>query len=187
MVDFHYPPAPRAQFIHRTHPLVSLLADHLIEGALQGSSTLAARCAATETADVSTVTTLFLLRLRHQLTSTRRGATRTLIAEETVPIALEGRASPRWLTDEAQLRRLLEVAPSGNLSPVVISQQVTQALDLLRASQARLETLAHERAEALLKDHRRVRDAAADLGSYSIKASLPVDVIGVYVLLPAAL
>lgn len=187
VVDFHYPPASRAQFIHRTHPLVSLLADHLIEGVLQGSSTLAARCAVTETADVSTVTTLFLLRLRHQLTSTRRGATRTLIAEETVPIALEGRANPRWLTDETQLRRLLEVSPSGNLSAGVISQQVTQALDLLRASKARLETLAHERVEALLKDHRRVRDAADDLGSYSIKASLPVDVIGVYVLLPAAL
>ena len=42
----------------------------------------AARCAATVTADVSVVTTVFLLRLRHQLSSQKRGVTRTLMAEE---------------------------------------------------------------------------------------------------------
>jgi hypothetical protein len=46
LIDFRYPPSPRAQFIHRTHPLVAILADHLLEGALQGGPALAARCAA---------------------------------------------------------------------------------------------------------------------------------------------
>jgi hypothetical protein len=47
--------------------------------------------------------------------------------------------------------------------------------------------LAHERAQALLADHRRVREAARDVGQYSVSPCLPVDVIGVYVLLPDAL
>jgi len=34
---------------------------------------------------------------------------------------------------------------------------------------------------------RRVREAARDIGQYAVRASLPVDVIGVYVLLPDAL
>src|SRR5690606_2766853 len=41
-IDFHYPPAQGALFIHRTHPLVSILADSLLEGALQDETPLAA-------------------------------------------------------------------------------------------------------------------------------------------------
>ena len=51
----------------------------------------------------------------------------------------------------------------------------------------RLEALAHERAQTLLADHRRVRNASLDVGQYSVSPCLPVDVIGVYVLLPDAL
>jgi len=186
LVDFHYPPAARAHFIHRTHPLVALLADHLLEGALQDASPLAARCAATVTADVTVVTTLFLLRLRHQLSSQKRNTTRTLMAEETVALACEGRSDPRWL-DDTKLLRLLEVKPSGNLPPDTATREINHALALLRSSTKRIETLATQRADALLQDHRRVREAAADLGRYTVTPSLPVDVIGVYVLLPDSL
>ena len=40
------------------------------------------------------------------------------------------------------------------------------------------------RAETLLEDHRRVRDAAKARGAYEIRALTPVDVIGAWVLLP---
>jgi len=183
LIDFHYPPDPRAHFIHRTHPLVAILADHLLEGALQDESPIAARCAATVTADVLVVTTLFLLRLRHQLSTQKKNVTRHLMAEETVAIALEGRADPRWL-DDANLTRLLEVKPSGNLGPEAAIREINHALTLLRASKGRLENLARQRADTLLQDHRRVREAAGDQGRYSVTPSLPVDVIGVYVLLP---
>jgi len=183
LIDFHYPPDPRAHFIHRTHPLVSILADHLLEGALQDVSPLAARCAATVTADVSVVTTLFLLRLRHQLSAQKRNVARHLMAEETVAIALEGRTDPRWIED-AKLNRLLEVKPSANLGSETATREINHALNLLRASKGRLEKLAHQRADSLLQDHRRVREAAGDQGRYSVTPSLPIDVIGVYVLLP---
>lgn len=187
LIDFHYPPDGRGRFIHRTHPLVALLADHLLEGSLQDDSPAAARCAATVTADVKVATTLFLLRLRHQLTSQRRGVTRTLMAEETVAIALEGRSNPKWLDDSTQLLQLLEVTPSGNLAPEAATREIQHALTLLKSNRERLESLAKQRAEALLQDHRRVREAAKDQGSYTVTPSLPVDVIGTYVLLPDAL
>ena len=47
-----------------------------------------------------------------------------------------------------------------------------------------LATFAERRAQALLADHRRVREAADARGSYSVKSLLPVDVIGLFVLLP---
>lgn len=81
---------------------------------------------------------------------------------------------------------LLECQPTGNLPREAIHREVVQALDFLQAHPKRLEALAHERAQARLADHRRVREAARDVSQYSVNPCLPVDVIGVYVLLPDA-
>jgi len=185
-IDFHYPPADGTRFIHRSHPLVGLLADYLLEGALSGEAPLAARAAATVTADVDTVATLYLLRLRHHLELTRRGQTRQLMAEEAVIIGVRGRTHPQWLTEE-EAAPLLDARPSANLDPGAAAYELRQALEFLDAQRAVLERLATDRAQALLADHRRVRDAARDIGQYAVRASLPVDVVGVYVLLPEAL
>ena len=63
-------------------------------------------------------------------------------------------------------------------------REVLQALEQLAAMQSDLDAFAERRAQALLADHRRVREAAAARGSYAVKALLPPDVIGLFVLLP---
>jgi superfamily II DNA or RNA helicase len=183
VVDTLYPPLPGARFLHRTDPLVTLLADHLLEGALAGTHNLAARSAAVVTRSVDKVTTLFLLRLRHCLGVTRRRQSRNLLAEEAVAVAVEGRANPIWLSDEASAR-LLDVVATSNLGADEAARQVREALEFLAGHGKHLEELARARAEALLSDHRRVREASRDVGDYSVIPSLPVDVMGVYVLLP---
>jgi hypothetical protein len=155
----------------------------LLEGALSTEAPLAARAAVTVTADVESVTTLYLLRLRHHLELTRRNESRQLMAEEAVTIGVRGRAQPQWLAeDEAAL--LLDARPSANLDATASARELKLALDFLHSQQAVLERLATERANALLADHRRVREAARDIGQYTVRPSLPVDVLGVYVLLP---
>ena len=178
---------PGARHVQRTHPLVSLLADTLLEDSLSGAEhPLAARCAATVTNAVSIVTSIFVLRLRHQLTSRRREVTRTLMAEECVTLAVAGRANPQWLTD-ADLAPLLAAEPAANLTEAAATQHIQTTLDFLQSQTPYLENLARQRADALLADHRRVRQAARDIGSYEVTPCLPVDVLGVYVLLPATL
>ncbi len=172
--------------LHRSHPVVTLLAEHLLEDALSGDKPLAARCAATVTEAVDVVTTLYLLRLRHQLGYVRRRQPYQLMAEETVTLAVRGRTQPEWILDE-QADNLLKCEPSGNLPADVMQREVKQAMDFIRSQSERIEALARQRADALLADHRRVREAARDVGQYSISPCLPVDVIGVYVLLPDAL
>lgn len=172
--------------LHRSHPVVTLLAEHLLEEALLGEKPLAARCAATVTEAVDVVTTLYLLRLRHQLSYVRRRQPYQLMAEETVTLAVRGRTQPEWLLDE-QTDNLLKCQPSGNLPAEVMQREVRQALDFIQSQSNRVEALAQQRAEALLADHRRVREAARDVGQYSVTPCLPVDIIGVYVLLPDAL
>lgn len=186
-LDFHYPPLAGTRFIHRTHPLVSLLADTLLEDALAGSQhAFASRSAATVTGSVEVATSLYVLRLRHQLTTRKRDEERTLMAEECVTLAVEGRGDPRWLED-AEVSALLAAEPAGNLSSQAASREIAAALAFLDGQQEFLDTLAHNRAAALLEDHRRVREAARDLGSYEVTPCLPVDVLGVFVLLPADL
>ena len=180
-------PVPEASHIQRTHPVVSLLADTLLEDSLSGSKApMAARSAATVTDAVEVVTSLFILRLRHQLTSRRRGVARTLMAEECVTLAVAGRSSPRWL-EESEIAPLMDASPSGNLDEATAAEHIRTTLDFLKSQTAFLEDFARRRAAELLEDHRRVREAAKDIGSYEVEPCLPVDVLGVYVLLPSGL
>lgn len=185
-IDFHYPAAAGVRFVHRSDPIVRLLAESVLEGALSGETAIAARSAATVTADVDIVTVIYLLRIRHQLTITGKFQGRTLMAEENAAIAVRGRANPQWVeTDD--IMGLLNVTPSANLPITIAEREIKAALDFLETCHEKLNSLAHERAEALLNDHRRVREAARDLGSYKVTPALPVDVMGVYVLLPDSL
>ncbi|MBK8762366.1 MAG: DEAD/DEAH box helicase [Sulfuritalea sp.] len=172
--------------LHRSHPLVSVLAEHLLETSLAGEAGIAARCAATLTDAVEVVTTVYLLRLRHQLGYVRRREPFQMMAEETVALAVAGRNNPQWLDGDA-VARLLECTPTGNLPVEAMQREIRTALDFIAAHPHQLQTLAEQRAKALLADHQRVREAARDVGQYSVSACLPVDVMGVYVLLPDAL
>jgi hypothetical protein len=79
---------------------------------------------------------------------------------------------------------LLVPPPVGDLPPAARERQVAQSLALVAARQADLDAFAVRRAQALLADHRGVREASDARGSYSVKALLPVDVIGLYTLMP---
>ncbi|HNN30138.1 MAG TPA: hypothetical protein PKL36_13930, partial [Agitococcus sp.] len=80
--------------------------------------------------------------------------------------------------------QLLLCQPSGNLNTAFMQSEITKALEFLQQNSRYLESLAHQRAETLLADHRRVREAARDIGQYAVVPCLPIDVMGVYVLLP---
>jgi superfamily II DNA or RNA helicase len=185
MQDEGLPDLMRIDFaqLHRSHPVVTLLADHVLEEALLGRQPIAARAAATVTRGVEVVTTLYLLRLRHQLSYVRRHQPYQMMAEETVTLVVRGRAQPEWL-DNLNSSELLACQPSGNLPPALIAREIDIAIKFLQAHPERLADLAGQRANALLADHRRVREAARDVGQYSVAPCLPVDVMGVYVLLP---
>ncbi len=188
-IDFHQPPAPGTLFIHRTHPLVACLADHLLENALDDEAVAdaaadIARAGAIFTVAVSTRTAVLLLRLRHQLTVTHRGHSRLLLCEETVTVAVAAGQGDGLLAGDA-VRSLLDAEPARNMPPPLRDHHLQQQLERLPALQPAIERLARERAQTLLDDHRRVREAARGSGEYRVTPSLPVDVMGVYVLVPA--
>jgi hypothetical protein len=124
-----------------------------------------------------------LLRIRHQLVTQRQGQSRTLLVEEAGAIAWVGQAGTPVEGDEALA--LLAPDPLADPPPPVRDRAVSQSLEQLDARLGQLDAFAERRAEALLADHRRVREAAGARGSYAVRALVPPDVIGLFVLLPA--
>jgi superfamily II DNA or RNA helicase len=178
------PPLPEGvQLIGRLHPLTEALAEHLVDLAMEGANPLVvSRTGVLRSADVARRTTLLLLRLRLLIETPGRGA--PTMAEELIVAGYEGRlGSLQWL-NESTARRLLETAkPVGNLTDVAREEALVQAIAWLTDLEGDLNAIANARAVALHEAHRRVRQATRT-GRVTVRANLPLDVLGVYVLLP---
>ena len=183
-----------AQLLSRSHPLVVELAEFVAERALSGEEPdLAARSAVIRTNGVSERTTLLLLRLRHQINQERR----TDAGFETMPpllveecLTLHAAPDGLRVLAEAEALALLQQPAVGNVQPAQRQMELERALKLLPALEADLRTLALDQATQAEDDHRRVRQAAVGTGGalrmrFRCEPSLPVDVIGLFVLLPA--
>ena len=186
LLDFDYPPAPRCRPVQRSHPLVAVLADTLLERTLGGAADandpgVLGRVGCWVSDGVASRTLVALVRLRHQLTAQRAGRTSMLLVEEATALAWGGGGVP---LEGGDALALLQPAPLADPPPHVRERAVAQALAQLGQRGAELDAFAERRAQALLADHRRVREAADARGSYGVKALLPVDVIALFVLLP---
>ena len=185
LVPVSFDETSAAQHLTRTHPLIATLADTLLEGALEPTSTSIGRAGAWPTASVNQLTTVVLLRLRFKLTSSRRGG--LLLAEEAEAMALAIDGSVIATGDAA--RALLESEAAADLASPARERQVGQALLRVQAAlPGAIADHARARAAVLATDHDRVR--AADgrrpiIAAVQVEAVLPPDVMGVFVLVPA--
>jgi superfamily II DNA or RNA helicase len=189
LVDFAYPPAPRCRSVQRSHPLVSVLAEALLERTLgsrvedaDSDPGVLGRVGCWTSAEVTGRTVVALLRLRHQLVSQRSGHSSTLLVEEATALAWVG--SSGTVLEGADALALLAPPPVADPPPHVRERAMQQAIQNLDTRRPDLDAFAERRAQTLLADHRRVREAADARGSYTVKSLLPADVIGLFVLLP---
>jgi superfamily II DNA or RNA helicase len=190
-LTFRHPAPAGFAAVHRTHPLVAALADHIAERALaEDVPDLASRCGSIVTKAVTRRTTILLLRLRSQIGIEERDGTRwqrvrTLLSEEAIGVALAGSDPPRLLED-ADALSLLAAEPVRNMDADERAFEVREALEELPLAMPAIEAIANIRADALLADHLRVRDASVARGTRpTVEACLPADVVGLYVLVPA--
>jgi hypothetical protein len=188
LLDFDYPPAPRCRPVQRSHPLVSILAETLLERTLGANGHdlavdpgVLGRIGCWVAGGVHSLTWVALIRLRHQLITQRGARHNTMLVEEATAIAWRGAGNP---LEGAEALSLLQPAPLSDPPPHVRDRFVAQALQQLAEKAPDLNAYAERRAQALLADHRRVREASDARGSYTVKALHPVDVIGLFVLLP---
>ncbi len=192
-IAFTHPAPAGAVYIHRAHPLVTILADYVAEQALDADvPEIGARAGAIFTPDVDSRTVLYLLRLRSQIQVEQRdeygefAPLKSMLAEECLGVAVNGNAAPQPLTQDAALS-LLQLEPGRNMHDGQKSLLIRQTLNSISALDDTFSRLAHARARELLTDHRRIREASAARGlRYAVTPALPVDKIGVYVFMPMA-
>lgn len=186
-IAFEEPPPSGAENITRSHPLPATLAEMLLEGALDPSSSPVqplGRTGVWTTPAVKVITTVALLRLRYKLIV--RGANeRMLLAEEAAALAWDASQDRTLLTAEAA-RVLLEQPASSDLADVARQRQIAKAIQQMPSMlDGPIAAYARERAHVLASDHARVRAAAAGSARVAVEPVLPADVIGLYVLVPA--
>jgi hypothetical protein len=180
---------PRAGFlsIHRAHPLPGVLAETFLERALdklskQDDPACLPRCGVWECEGIETVLALLLIRIRHRIDSRGRLGPQFAMAEEAAAIAFDMANDERHLAGEGAFA-LLE-APSANVVDRVRDAQLARASRTIIAWKSQLDAYAAERAEALADDHSRVRQALGSRGAVRVEAVTPVDIVGLYVLMP---
>jgi hypothetical protein len=176
--------------LHRTHPLVEVLATGILDTALDSKSENgAARCGATRTRAVERRTTLLLLRFRYhietQIRTTKGSEARQLLAEDCQVLAFAGSPqNPEWLS-QTEAEAMFDASPDANLAPELQRDALRRVLEGIPAISPQLERAARDRARELLASHARVRSAVRLRGvSQRVEPQLPPDLLGVYVFLP---
>jgi superfamily II DNA or RNA helicase len=185
---FEEPPPRGSAMVSRAHPLVAILAEALLEGALDPQSAPIAplgRAGAWVSPSVEQLTLVALARLRFKLIVRTGGRETLLLAEEATTLAWKpGDAAPSVIGVDAT--KLLDNPAASDLADVARSRVLSSAMARLESEAVRagLAGYAQGRAEALAADHARLRAAARMSGEVRVEPILPMDLIGVFVLLP---
>ncbi len=182
------PPAPDGQhLLGRTHPVVAALAGYVVDTALDPKLVSAAsRAGVIRTSAVDTRTHLLVVRHRYQLLTRRQNRPlNPMLAEEAAVLAFTGDPrSPLWLGSDQPIEELLDAVVTGNVDTETARDFLGESLAAATAWHDELERRAQAGADRLAQSHARVREEARMSGSVEVTPSLPVDVLGVYLLLP---
>jgi len=180
-----FSPNKQGLFLHRSHPIVTTLADYISEMALSEKvDGLVSRSGAIFTKSVLKKTVLLLVRFRTQIVVMKKNRFKTILAEELQVVDVAGGESPDLFLSTNGISLMKEPA-SRNMEPEQRKRLVLQVVESLSELSVPLERLARERADTLKEDHQRVLSASAATGGrVEVIPNLPPDVIGITVLMP---
>jgi hypothetical protein len=184
-------PVPRGHaLLQRTDPNVEAVARFVLDAALNPRLAPqlrpASRCGVLRTRQVTTRTTLLLVRYRFRLELPSRTGLRTLIAEHAGLIAFRGSGDSLTQVGEEDTQRLVAATADANVPPDQARDFAQRALDSLDTLIPLVDARGEQLAEHLRDSHRRVRAATGDMKrGLTVTLQRPADVLGVYVYLPA--
>lgn len=189
----NFVPGPEQEFVHRTHPLVATAAEMLFERTLDPKADrksdigVLGRCGAWMTKGVTERTTVALLRLRHRLVPA--DGKPAMLAEEASALAWTGNDALKLAAEGDAALALLDHEAEADLADRTREQRIQSALAKVPALQADVDAHAKKRADLLGDDHDRVRaatmrDRRTRVARVKVEPVTPVDIIGLYVLIP---
>lgn len=185
-ISFLSPTPSGYRYIGRNHPFTEALCRHLVNEALHGTGNRPARAAVVRTKAVSQTTVLVQFRVRNVIAE--QPANRQIVAEELWLWGYRGSLeSGDFLDYETAQELLLTVVPSGNMEPSEqrywLEEESVWLNDNVLFKQI-TDPVAISRAEHLANSHSRVRKLLKTSTFKPVEPVLPMDVLGMYILLP---
>jgi hypothetical protein len=181
-ISFDVPCPANTTYMSRNNAFVRSLCEHILGKALDqnGDRLLAARCGIIRSTDVSSLTTLFVLRARFLVESSLKPT----LAEESIVAGFRGMPpSEKWLLETEALALFDTVTPTGNVSDAEKREWLNKVLGRLDDINSKIQDLLTERASELQQAHERLRKTIKSQ-RINVKPLFSPDVVSVSIILP---
>lgn len=184
-LSFHSPTPAKVAYLGRNHPFVEQLCQLVLAGSLNRDELSASRASALRSSSVSKPTTLLLFRVRNVIEE-KKAATQ-LVAEEMLIWGYRGDPEENDFLTTAEARELLQSAKPGGDELTLERRQrlITDAAETTKKLGDRFDSLAEERCKQLVEAHERFCELVDKRRYQVVYPVLPMDILGIYVLLPA--
>jgi hypothetical protein len=184
-ISFESPTPDGYIYIGRNHPFVEQLCQLQLANAFSNNENTfkLARTAVIRSDSVTEKTTIILFRVRNVIEDQRKA--HQLIAEEMLVWGYRGTASDKNFISAEKAKKLLsETVPTGSLSNEQRSFILKNELNNLSNIQDGFNSIAENRAIKLVEAHERFRKVIGGYKYQVVHPVLPMDVMGIYVILP---
>jgi hypothetical protein len=181
-ISFGQPCPGNTTYVSRNHVFVRSLCEHILGKALDrdGDRLLASRCGIIRSNDVSSLTTLIILRARFLVES----SVNPTLAEESIVSGFSGiPPSEKWYSPTEALKLLDTVTSSGNVSDAEKREWLNQVLGKFDDINSKIVGMLTERASELQQAHERLRKTIKSQ-RVNIKPLFPPDVVALSIILP---
>ena len=185
-ISFKSPTPAGYKYIGRNHPFTEHLSQHIINSALQQATKSAARASVLRSADVKQKTVMFQFRVRNVIVE--QPSNKQIVAEEMWLWGYEGEVNQKQFIDKKTAINLLtNVNPTQNMEEgektYWLNEEMAWVLNE-KTFREQTDDVALERANHLVESHTRFKKLVSGNKYKVVEPVLPMDVLGVYILLP---
>lgn len=186
LVAFKSPTPAGYKYIGRNHPFTEQLSQTIIDNSLRQAGKRAARAAVLKTSDVTKKTVIFQLRVRNVIAEVKYK--NEIVAEEMWLWGFRGDVDARdLLTKEEAMKLFMNAKASENTELHEQAYWLNEEMDWVRDEKTfrrYTDEVALARANHLVEAHTRFKKLVDSAKYKVVEPVLPVDVLGIYILLP---
>lgn len=183
--SFQSPTPAKVAYLGRNHPFVEQLCQIVLAGSLNRDQISASRASALRSSSVEKPTTLLLFRVRNVIEEKKKAS--QLVAEEMLIWGYRGNPAENDFLNAAEARTLLDSAKAAGEELTLERRQrlITDAAGTTHELAEQFDKLAEDRCKQLVEAHERFCELVDKRRYQVVYPVLPMDILGIYVLLPA--
>ncbi|MCK4816665.1 hypothetical protein KA005_12920 [bacterium] len=183
-VSFKSPTPEGYYYLGRNHPFVEQLCQYLLANSINHDiKNGPARAAVIKSKEVEIKTTLLLFRVRNVIEEKQGG--KQIVAEEMLIWGYRGMTSKPDALEEDEVKYLMEeIRATGDISNEARTDFLENELNQLDLIKNEFDQIALKRTEILIEAHERFRKILGGSRFKAVEPILPMDLMGIYIILP---